>query len=61
VFESGQKDWETIDLKAKILQIADIREFAATTRGKKAADFSTEHDLGVQEALLQACGMTGAK
>jgi predicted dehydrogenase len=61
VFENGQKDWETIDLKAKTLQIADLRAFAATISGKKAPDFSMEHDLSVQEALLQACGMTGAK
>jgi hypothetical protein len=42
-----------------VLQLADLREFAACVRGKKDPDFSPEHDLAVQEALLRACGMAG--
>jgi predicted dehydrogenase len=61
VFQVGQKDWETIELKAKTLQIDDLREFAATVAGKKNPDYAMEHDLAVQEALLQASGMAGAK
>ncbi len=57
VFRAGQKDWETVELKAKTLQIADLREFAATVAGKKDPDFSMEHDLTVQEMLLRSCGM----
>lgn len=49
--------WEQIDLPAATLQIADLREFAAVVAGRKAAEFSMDHDLAVQEALLLACGM----
>ncbi len=35
----------------------DLREFAACIAGKKAPDFSMDHDLDVQEALLRASGM----
>ena len=44
-------------MDAATLQIADLREFAAVIAGKKEPDFSHEHDLIVQRALLQACGM----
>ncbi len=57
VYKSGAKDWETHDLEAATLQIADLRQFAAVVREHKAPDFSLEHDLIVQEALLRSCGM----
>jgi predicted dehydrogenase len=57
VYKTGRDDWERIDLKAQTLQIRDLREFAACAAGKKDPDFSPEHDLIVQEALLQASGM----
>jgi predicted dehydrogenase len=60
VYQAGGKDWQRLELSAAVLQLADLREFAACVRGKKDPDFSTEHDLAVQEALLQACGMAGA-
>jgi predicted dehydrogenase len=59
VYRAGQDDWQRQDLPAATLQLPDLREFAACVRGQKDPDFSTEHDLIVQEALLQACGMTG--
>ena len=59
IFRAGKPDWETIELPAATLQIRDLREFAAVVAGKKAPDFSMEHDLKVQEALLQACAMSG--
>jgi predicted dehydrogenase len=49
--------WERLDLKAQTLHIRDLREFAAVVSGKKEPEFSMDHDLVVQEALLQACGM----
>src|SRR4029453_16814160 len=58
VFHKGQSDWQTSELTAATLQIADLREFAAVVGGKKRPDFTQEHDLAVQKALLQACGMT---
>jgi predicted dehydrogenase len=60
VYQAGRDDWQRLDLPAAVLQIADLREFAACVRGQKDPDFSTEHDLAVQEALLRACGMAGA-
>jgi predicted dehydrogenase len=56
VFRTGSPDWQTVELPAATLQIADLREFAAVLAGKKAPDFSMEHDLLVQESLLAACG-----
>jgi predicted dehydrogenase len=35
---------------------ADAADMARIVRGEKASDFSTDHDLNVQEALLRACG-----
>jgi predicted dehydrogenase len=49
--------WTSIDLPSTPGQLADLREFAAVTGGRKAPEFSMDHDLAVQEALLKACGM----
>jgi predicted dehydrogenase len=57
VFRKGAADWQTIEFEAATLQIADLREFAAVVAGKKIPDFSMEHDLIVQEALLASSGM----
>src|SRR5262245_41659658 len=35
VFRKGQTDWQTSELTAATLQIADLREFAAVVGGKK--------------------------
>jgi predicted dehydrogenase len=61
VGKAGAREWERIDLPATPLQIADLREFAACIAGKKQPDFSTEHDLTVQETLLKASGMLGTE
>jgi predicted dehydrogenase len=61
IFRRGQAEWQTTQLQASTLQIADLREFAAVVAGKKRADFSVEHDLAVQETLLRASGMWPAK
>ena len=60
VFRNGAADWQQLDLQARPLQLDDLREFAAVTAGKKAPDYSMEHDLVVQEALLRASGMAPA-
>jgi len=57
VHKLPDKAWKTVELPAQPLQIRDLREFAAVVAGKKAPDFSTEHDLAVQEALLRGSGM----
>jgi predicted dehydrogenase len=60
VYRAGQADWQTIPLPARTLQISDLREFAAVIAGRKAPDFTMEHDLAVQETLLRASGMLPA-
>jgi predicted dehydrogenase len=57
IYRRGQADWQTLEPQAATLQINDLREFAAVLAGKKQPDFSMEHDLAVQEVLLQASGM----
>ncbi|MCA9129851.1 MAG: Gfo/Idh/MocA family oxidoreductase [Planctomycetales bacterium] len=37
--------------------VADAADMARIIRGEKSADFGYEHDLDVQTALLEACGM----
>jgi predicted dehydrogenase len=58
VYREGERDWRRIDLPARTLQISDLREFAACIAGKKVPDYSMEHDLHVQEALLRGCGVS---
>jgi predicted dehydrogenase len=58
VYREAEPDWRRLDLPARTLQISDLREFAACLAGKKAPDYSMEHDLHVQEALLRSCGMS---
>ena len=57
VFRTGNPDWQSSELPAATLQIADLREFAAIVTGKKTPEFSMEHDLIVQESLLKSSGM----
>lgn len=61
LFRAGQKEWQRKELADLPLQIRDLREFAECIAGRKNPDFSFEHDLIVQEALLQASGMTRAE
>lgn len=56
-YKAGDGDWQIHELAAATLQIADLRQFAAVVQGHKTPDFSLEHDLAVQEALLRASGM----
>jgi predicted dehydrogenase len=57
VFRIRDRDWKRVDLPARPLQISDLHEFAACIARKKQPDCSMQHDLEVQETLLQACGM----
>lgn len=61
IFRKGDKEWTTLQLPAQTLQITDLREFAQVIAGKKQPDFSMDHDLAVQEVLLQASGMLPVK
>jgi predicted dehydrogenase len=57
VYQAGAKDWLTRELPAAMLQIADLRQFAAVVTRHEKPHFSSEHDLNVQDALLRASGM----
>lgn len=57
VLARGATTWERLPLKQAVLQIRDLREFAAVVAGKKEPKYSLDHDLVVQETLLAACGM----
>lgn len=58
VLARGSSSWERLPLKQAVLQIRDLREFAAVVAGRKQPDYSLEHDMAVQEALLVASGMS---
>ena len=53
LYHTGDKDWRSEDLPAATLQISDLRQFAAVVNTRATPDFSLEHDLVVQEALLR--------
>lgn len=57
VYRLGQDDWETEELPAATLQIADLRQFAAVVTRREKPEFGSPHDLIVQEALLHSSGM----
>src|SRR5262249_39931354 len=44
VCRKGKAGWERLDLPAQVLQLRDLREFAACVAGKKDPDFSPDHD-----------------
>ncbi len=57
IYQAGAADWQVKELPAATLQIADLRQFAAVVKERATPDFTTAHDLIVQEALLASCGM----
>jgi predicted dehydrogenase len=59
IYQAGAADWETKNLPAATLQIADLREFSAVVNRRKKPDYTLDHDLIVQDALLRASRMVG--
>ena len=57
VYEEGQPSWKSIELPAATLHVADLHEFAAVVERKRDPEYSLEHDMIVQEALLASSGM----
>lgn len=49
-------NWRRSELPAATLQLPDLREFAACVLQKKQPNYSVDHDLIVQEALLRSSG-----
>ncbi len=53
-FKQGYQD---VTFPKYLRYVDDAADMARVIRGEKSTDFSYEHDLIVQTALLQACGM----
>ena len=52
-----KKGYQTIAVPDRDRYVEDFVDFARCVRGEKAPDYSTQHDLAVQETVLRACGM----
>lgn len=52
-----KKGYQDVALPKYERYVADAADMARIIRGEKASDFPPEHDLAVQESLLQACRM----
>jgi predicted dehydrogenase len=59
VCRAGDTTWTRLTPPAAVLQLPDLREFAAVLAAKKTPDFPLEHDLLVHESLLRASRMSG--
>ncbi len=55
VYQKGQTGWQAHELPAATLQITDLREFAAVVSGQRPPEYTLDHDLVVQRALVAAC------
>lgn len=51
-----RKGYQNVAFPRFTRYVADAADMARVIRGGKAVDFSPEHDLAVQTAVLQACG-----
>jgi predicted dehydrogenase len=52
-----RKGTQDVKFPKYVRYVDDGADMARVIRGEKAADFSSEHDLTVQETLLKACGL----
>jgi predicted dehydrogenase len=52
-----RKGYQEISLPRYTRYVDDAADMARIIRGEKSADFPYEHDLTVQAAVLQACGL----
>lgn len=53
-YKAGTQD---VKLPPAPRYIGDAKEMARVMRGEKVADYSYEHDLAVEQTLLEACGL----
>jgi predicted dehydrogenase len=51
------KGYQDVKIGPYSRYVGDAADMARIIRGEKEADFSYEHDLAVQTAVLQACGL----
>jgi len=54
--DSYRKGYQDVSFPKFARYVADAADMARVIRGEKAADFTPEHDLAVQTAVLQASG-----
>lgn len=59
--EEYKKGYQNLSFPKYVRYIDDAADMARILRGEKTADFSPEHDLNVQTALLQSCGLAAQK
>jgi predicted dehydrogenase len=53
-----RKGYQDIELPKYTRYVDDADDMARIIRAEKPSDFPTSHDLTVQTALLQACGLS---
>ena len=51
------KGFQEIQFPKYVRYVDDAADMARIIRGEKESDFSAAHDLNVQTALMQACGL----
>jgi predicted dehydrogenase len=51
-----RKGYQNVSFPRFTRYVADAADMARVIRGEKAIDFTPQHDLAVQAAVLQACG-----
>ncbi len=52
-----QRGYQDVTFPKFSRYVADAAEMAQVIRGEKPSDFSYQHDLAVQTALLESCGL----
>jgi predicted dehydrogenase len=52
-----RKGYQDVSFPKYVRYVDDAADMARVIRGEKAIDFTPKHDLAVQTALLQACGL----
>ncbi len=52
-----QRGYQDVAFPKFTRYVADAADMAQVIRGEKPSDFSYQHDLAVQTALLEACGL----
>jgi hypothetical protein len=53
-----KKGYQDVRFPKYIRYVDDAADMARILRGEKATDFSYDHDLHVQETVLEACGLS---
>ena len=57
---SWKAETQDVTFPKYVRYVDDAADMAQVIRGEKTSDFSSQHDLIVQETLLKACGCSGS-